>query len=300
MSGRNKILTAFWVLWLSASAGAWSAATADAEIQATAAPDGALWRPITGPDGAPLPFTNEQEALDFLRAATVVDRQEISGGINRPLKLLLEKDGVRMHAIFRDVDKRERQYRTHDRLVLKFHDFHAFEVAAYRLSRLLEIDGVPPAALREIDGRRGSVQVWIENARTESGRRKDGDKAPGSLEWVRQWQVMRVFDALVDNFDRNIGNILIDSRWKVWLVDHTRTFTIHRHIYQPERIHLCERGLWRRLRALDETAVQDRLGDLLNKPQQNALMKRRDMLVRYLERLMEERGEARVLFDGGR
>ena len=251
--------------------------------------------PFAG-DSRVAPFSSEEELLQFLRTADIVSRQEIPTGINRPLKLRLEQDGIRLNAILRTVDRQEKSFRAHERQILQFHDSYAYEVAAYRLSRLLGIDSVPAAVLRKVDGRPASIQVWVEAAKTEEDRRQAGDSPPRSLEWVRQWQVLRLFDALVDNFDRNAGNILIDPAWKLWLVDHTRSFTISRRLYRPERIRLCERGLWDQVRALDRETVSEHLGEVLKPPQITALMKRRDNLVRHLEALIVERGEERVLF----
>ena len=251
---------------------------------------------VFGAGNLPERFSSEQDLESFLKTAEVVSRSEIPTGINRPTKLLLEQDGLRMHAILRTVDQRERNYRAHDRLILRFRDAYLHEVAAYRLSRLLGIDSIPVAVLRRDEGRLTSVQAWVEEARTEGERRLSGEPPPRSLEWVRQWQVMRVFDALIDNFDRNIGNLLVDSAWKLWLVDHTRSFTIYRRLYRPERIHLCKREVWDKLRALDKDTVSQQLGDVLTPEQVNAMMKRQTNLVRYLERLIAERGEQRVLF----
>ena len=35
---------------------------------------------------------------------------------------------------------------------------------------------------------------------------------------------VRVFDELIANRDRNIGNMLWTSTWKMWMIDHTRAF----------------------------------------------------------------------------
>ncbi len=252
---------------------------------------------FAGPDGAPLPLETDDEILDFLRTAEVADSSEIPTGINNPLKLLLRRDGIEMHAVFRSVDHHRNDYQTNEgRVVLKFHDSHKYEVAAYELSRLLGIAAVPPATPRKLR-ETGSLQVWIEGAMTETIRREEKIKVPGSLRWVRQWQVMRVFDVLIDNYDRNIGNVLIDSDWNVWLVDHTRSFSIHRKLHRPERVFLCERRLWQGLQALDETAVRERLGAFLSEPQITALLKRRLLLIEHVNKLIAKKSESAVLYD---
>ncbi len=74
-------------------AGPGSLAPSQAVERAQPRPADKLW---SGPDGEPLPFNGHQEAVEFLRAATVIDTEEIGGSQNRPLRVLLEKDGVRM------------------------------------------------------------------------------------------------------------------------------------------------------------------------------------------------------------
>ena len=56
-----------------------------------------------GPDGEILPFTSPDEMEAFLETAMVIEIKRIDMGVTHPMKLLLEKDGVRLHAIFRNL-----------------------------------------------------------------------------------------------------------------------------------------------------------------------------------------------------
>ena len=58
-----------------------------------------------GPDLEPIPLS-EDEILEFLRTAEIIERKRIKIGINGIDRLTLEKDGIRMHAGFRQVDVR--------------------------------------------------------------------------------------------------------------------------------------------------------------------------------------------------
>ena len=62
--------------------------------------------------------------------------------------------------------------------------------------------------------------------------RRTGDlnpPEPGILN--DQWAVMRMFDALINNTDRNLGNQLYTRPdWKLHLIDHTRAFSRSRKI----------------------------------------------------------------------
>ncbi|HYN44248.1 MAG TPA: hypothetical protein VE129_20905, partial [Thermoanaerobaculia bacterium] len=119
----------------------------------------------TDPDGKPLPFKTDEELLEFLRTAEVKKEKELSTGITHPLKLLLEKDGVRANAVFRSVSEEKRSVAfARGESELFFRDSYLFEPAAYEMSLLLGLDNVPPVTLRKHGGKSGSVQIWVEGA----------------------------------------------------------------------------------------------------------------------------------------
>ena len=110
---------------------------------------------------------------------------------------------------------------------------------------------------------------------------------------------MRVFDNLINNIDRNLGNLLIDSEWKLWLIDNTRSFGRDKSLPRPELISRCSRQLWDAINELDREQVDERLSPFLNKGEIKAIFDRRDKLVKILEDQIAARGEDRVLFDIG-
>ena len=92
---------------------------------------GRRWR---GPDGNPLPFRDDEAVLEFLRTAEVVSARQLGKGINRPLKVLLDRDGLQAHAVFRRVDAELPSYRPPGSAhVPSFRDSFLFEPAAYKL-----------------------------------------------------------------------------------------------------------------------------------------------------------------------
>lgn len=251
----------------------------------------------TDPDGKPLPFQSEDELLEFLRTAEVKSEKELSGGITFPIKMLLEKDGIRAYAVFRDVHE-EKTAATFSRGKedFFFRDNYVFEPAAYELARLLGLDNVPPATLRKLHGKKGSVQIWVENAMTEKKRFHDKIQPPDETRWKKQLQMMNVFDALVYNTDRNRGNILITPDWKVWMIDHTRAFRRNLDLQDADALHQCERGLYETLKALDEAVVRERLKEYLSGLEINALLKRRKLILERLDKLILGNGEEKVLY----
>lgn len=256
-----------------------------------------VWR---GSDGEPLPFRSEAEIERFLADARIVSDERIPEGITKPRKLLLESGGVSAHAAFRYHHSQDMNVRLADGTRRSFFiDSYRNEVAAYRLSRLLGLHNVPPAVLRTVDRKDGSLQLWVEGARTEKSLQADGVSVPvEKVLWRnRQSWDMKVFDNLIDNIDRNAGNILWDTDWNLWLIDHTRAFARTRELVRPDEVGHCSRRLLAALEGLDEAALEAPLKGLLGRYEIRALLERRDLLVRRLHELVEERGEAAVLFD---
>ncbi len=253
---------------------------------------------LLGPDGEPLPFLTHEEVLDFLRTAPVIAKEEVGEGVTRPWRLTLEAGGTRARAVFHDVEiRKSRVHLRGQGFVMDFKDSYYNQVAAYEVSRLLGMDNVPPAVRREIDGVEGSVALWIEEAMRERDRLDQGLAPPEHSSWLHSFYDMRVFDNLINNTDRNAGNILMDGDWKVWLIDHTRAFGNAAGLFEPDKVVRCSRPLFERLRQLKASTVDPRLSPHVSIFEIRALFKRRDKLIQRLEAEIARRGENDVLFD---
>jgi len=250
-----------------------------------------------GPDGKPLPFKSNEELEEYLRTAEIVEMEEIPVGVTDPRKVLLEKDGIQARACYRDVDIFERQITLPNKGVRRnWRDCCLFECAAYELAKMLGLKNIPPTVMRKVKGDNGTLQFWLEQSIMETDRARNGTKPPNPWRHKMQWQVLRVFDALIYNDDRNAGNILYDSDWNVWMIDHSRSFPQVSYLPEPNLIQFCERDLWERLQELDEEAVKERLGEYLKSAELKSMFKRREKLVAYLQKRIEEHGEGKVLF----
>lgn len=266
------------------------------EGQAEAAKAAPVWLDA---QGNPLPFQSEEKIIDFLKTAKVVSMDDTEQGVTRPRRVLLEKDGVRAHGVFRDVAIFQRQMQLADGLRFNFRDDAIFECAAYELGRMLGLTNIPPATARKIQGKKGTVQIWLENSMVELNRVRNQQQPPDVLRWNRQYEIMRVFDSLIYNEDRNQGNILIDKDWNIWMIDHTRSFRTYDELWKPETIKMCERNLFEKIKALDENEVKQRLKPFLRSFEINGLLKRRVKLIELIEKLIAEKGEGQVLFTLG-
>lgn len=141
-------------LWLIAAATA---------VAATAFPQH-VWLDV---HGQPLPFDTAGELMEFMRTAEVVNERPIGIGINHSVKVTLEQDGVQSHAIFREVDVRRSITSINDVQYQFFADSYLFECAAYELATMIDMTRVPPAVLRTIGERSGSLQIWVEDTLDE-------------------------------------------------------------------------------------------------------------------------------------
>jgi len=228
--------------------------------------------------------------------AKVKSMETIPIGVTQAKKVLLERDGIRMRAAFRDVSIRKARIKLKDGWKLDFRDDCRYECAAYELSKLLGMDCIPPVVVRKIKGNTGSIQIWIERAKMELDRQKEKIDPPDKTGWYLQIQNMRLFDNLIYNEDRNQGNILIDEAWKVWLIDHTRAFRTHHDPPSPQLVRNCDEKTWENLRNLNEETLKEKLRDFLRGNEISAILKRRDVLVERIQSQIDLRGEDTVLF----
>jgi len=267
--------------------------------QASAASEEPPAKPYTiwlDPDGRPLPFKNDEEVMEFLRTAKPVSKKVVKTGVNAIKKVLLEKDGIRAHAAFRDYESEKDEFKLGGKRILFFRDSYHFEPAAYELGRMLGITNIPPAVDRTLDGTPGSIQIWVEYGMTEGERQKKKISPPSIVRWNRQLMVMRVFDNLIHNLDRNMGNLIIDKDWDTWMIDHTRAFNRFDTLVSGDTITICERTLWERLKTLDPEEVRRKLEPYLRGPEIDGLLARRQKIMEIVQKLIDQKGEAAVLY----
>ncbi len=104
---------------------------------------------------------------------------------------------------------------------------------------------VPPCVERVIQNERGSLCWWVTWKWDEQMRVEQKLRPPDTVDWQRQWDVMRVFRELVDDTDRNQTNMLITEDWRVWMVDFSRAFRKTQALRAPEQLRqLPEDACW--------------------------------------------------------
>ena len=108
-----------------------------------------------GPDNQLLPFETAEEAEEFLKKARVVSRKRVGAGINNPIKVLLEQDGIQAHAVFRDVRVSKPTARFSGKIVLNFRGDALFEISAYLNLNVGGASGPRPPGMERSPNREG-------------------------------------------------------------------------------------------------------------------------------------------------
>ncbi len=176
-------------------------------------------------------------------------------------------------------------------------DSYTYELAAFALNKLLGLELVPITVERQIDGRSGSLQLFLEGVETEKSRLLKNLQPPDLQAYQDQLDEITLLENLTCTPRQDLGDILIQTdTWKVWRVDFSEAFMPAREL-QPERlIRRASRRFVNALRNLDEALARRRLARYLNASEMEALFKRRQLILDEIDRLIKEKGEAAVLF----
>ena len=245
------------------------------------------------------PVLTPQEMEDFLLHAPIVaTKKSPPAGVTDARRVTLSNGRTTHDAQIQDVDIQKAIFDGGPKhSEVNFKDTYRYNIAAYRLSRLLGLEEVPMSVLRTVGGKPAAVTWWIDDvAGDEVARLKKKIVSPNSLRTVNYTFVLRVFDELIQNRDRNPGNLLWTADWKMWMIDHTRAFRLQSTLLNPQALQRCERTLLDRMRGLTAAAVTEAMGDTLLQVEIDALMARRDALVGLFDDRIAQQGESVVLY----
>jgi hypothetical protein len=252
-----------------------------------------------GQEVAQAPALSRSEAARFLETAKIIKGKDISRGVTRPSRLTLSDGTITHDASFSAVDERKSVERFESgKMELDFVDSYKYSLAAYKLAELVGVvDMMPVHVEREWRGHKGALVWWVDDVMMDEGDRlKKKPTVPNPEAWNEQMYRMRVFTQLVADTDRNVGNILIDKNWKLWMIDFTRAFRHNKTLLSDKDLKKIDRQLLEKLRALTAEQVTAATKPYLSAAEIAPLMSRRDVIVAFFEKLVAEKGEAEVLY----
>jgi hypothetical protein len=244
--------------------------------------------------------TTDAEREHFLLEAEVVKLKGAPGGITGSYRAQLKLGDFVHDAHVQPHDEYKSQLQLGSGLEVDFRDTWRNNVAAYRLDRMLGLGMVPVTVVRRDprSARLASFTWWVDDVLMLE-RERYGKKihSPDPETWNRQMYVTRVFDQLIYNFDRNLGNLVIDKDWRIWMIDHTRAFKVFKQLRKPKDLgETCDAELLASMRALQKPALQEAMKGLLDEGQVEGLLGRRDAIVRIYDKRIAEQGADKVLY----
>lgn len=191
-----------------------------------------------------------QEVEEYLRTAECVGMEDIGKGSSAAKRCNLRPGGPAARMYWRP--QIPGVYRG-------FKESYKADIAAYELDKLLKLDMVPPVVERELQGHKGSATLWVENLLAYGG---VPPSASDKSHWETQLTQMRMFDNVIGNKDRNLGNVARDAAWNVILLDHAKAFTAGTEL--TNNLTRIDQDLWARMDKLTRTQLDARLGPWLD------------------------------------
>ncbi len=238
----------------------------------------------------------------FLKTAAIVDTQPLGSelAVTNPWKLSLRKDKIIRNALWKNPRGTQGG----------FYENWMYEIAAYRMDKWLGLNMVPPTVEKRFRGKVGSCQLWIENTVILREKHEEGiePEIRESQNWKRTGYLQQVFDNLIGNEDRNMGNVLLTSDNRPLLIDHSRTFRTSKAFTESlpfsednllegaEIMRELPRALVEKIAALEPDIIRDAVGKYLTNREIQAIMDRKVLILKEIERLISLYGEASVLY----
>lgn len=215
------------------------------------------------------------ELETFLARSELTETRELGRGSTRPKLVVLQKNGKIQRGIFKTVDE------AGDEAAGAASDRYQHEIAAYLLDRRLGLGMVPVTVPREIDGQRGSLQWWLEDAVDSHAAEAFGLEVYKAETTAEQLELAKIFDALIGNPGRKPSDVLYQVHGdRVFLIDHSQAFPVSSELSREgDEVPRMPPEMAEALGSLRRDSLAAELGELLSDRQIDALLERRDKIL---------------------
>ncbi len=227
---------------------------------------------------------------EYLRTAEILRFEEIGEGVTKPYRLYLKKDGLELTAAWKNPEGMQQGYL----------EGWQYEIAAYRLDKLLGLNMIPPAVEREFQGKPGALVLWAKNKYSLLKVVENNIQVPvEARERIDNMKYLtRAWDSLIANEDRTQQNVLYTEDWRTIIFDHSRAFRstgefAARLMNGRGGIKVSSQGtpfLFKRLPrwfvdrigALTFETIRGAVGETLTDKEIKAILARRDLLLKEI------------------
>jgi hypothetical protein len=241
---------------------------------------------------------------DFLKTADIIKSEPIGEGVTKPWRLYLKKG---------DVEKRA-AWKNPSGTMLGFWEGWQYEIAAYRLDKLLGLNMISPTIEREFNGKKGALSLWADIKFSLLDIQERGIKIPDSvLEQVDNMKyITRLWACLIANDDVTQQNVLYTEDWRTILIDNSRSFRssgefTEKLMYgahgikttgdgRPILFRRIPRWLFEKIKTLDLASIKQAVGPYLTDKEAEAIIARKKLILDEIAEMIKQNGEDKVLY----
>ncbi|QFU74894.1 hypothetical protein EY643_04145 [Halioglobus maricola] len=231
----------------------------------------------------------DAELEAFMRTAPASNVEDIGTGVTNPWRVTQTQGDFSNDAVFKYEDTNPGMQDAKKYISRRYNDSdrYQYDVAAYKLDRMLGMEMVPTAVISEVRDREGALSDWVTGAINERDRLEQDLPFESYCKQWEQYRMRFVFDILTHNTDRNLTNILWDKKsFMLRFIDHSLAFrTSDRRPKQYAKVDLeVSDLLMSRLQSLNMENLTAELRPYLHPRQIEAILERRDRILKEAER----------------
>jgi len=237
---------------------------------------------------------------EFLKTAEIIKEEPIGDGVTKPLKLTMKKGDIVHTACWKNPYG----------LQQGFLEGWQYEIAAYEMDKLLGLNMIPPTVEREYQDKKGALSFWAESEirLLEMSEKNVQPPASAGDRLEKYKYIVRAFDALIGNEDRNQQNILYTKDWRTLIIDHSRSFRSSKEFTErlmtgknakggkPLLFRKLPREFVEKIKGLTFESIKQAVGSFLTDEEIKAIIARRPLILKEIDEMIREFGEAYALY----
>ena len=128
----------------------------------------------------------------------------IGKGVTGSVRATLTDGTITHDAQIQQIEEKKATFDAPGAQEFNFEDSWRYNVAAYRVNKMIGLNMVPVSVSRIWQSKQRAFTWWIDDVMMDEGKRlKDKTEPPDSGLWNEQMQLVRIFDQLIYNVDRN-------------------------------------------------------------------------------------------------